>query len=199
LRAPETERVWWSTDETRRFLDATRDDRLHALWRIALMCGLRRGELLRLRWSDVDLDDARTLQVQHGKTRSSRRTVSLDAGTVDALKIHRKRQLEERIATFGAYVDDDLVFCREDGTAILPHRVTLGFKRLARRHRLPIIRFHDARHSNASMLLEAGVDIRVVSERLGHASMRITHDVYQHVIRQLQDDAVERLAALVDG
>jgi integrase len=162
------------------------------------MGGLRRSELLQLRWPDVDLD-AMTLQVQRGKTRSSRRIVVLDAETVKMLRAHRTRQSEERLAAFGAYNDDHLVFCREDGTSIPPHRVGLEFKQMARRIGLPVIRFHDARHSNASMLLEAGVDIKVVSERLGHASTRITHDVYHHVIRPLQADAVDRLAALVDG
>ena len=197
-RAPETKRVWWSAEEVRRFLEATSGDRLAALWRTALMGGLRLGELLALRWADVDLD-AKTLHVRYGKTPSSRRTVSLDAGTVKVLREHQLRQKKERLATFGAYHDDDLVFAREDGTPIQVHRPRIEFKRRARQLGLPVIRFHDARHSNASMLLEAGVDIKVVSERLGHSSTRITHDVYQHVAPRLQADASDRLSALVDG
>jgi integrase len=119
-------RVWWSSAQVRQFLEATRDDRLHALWRVALLRGLRRGELLALRWADVDLD-TRTLHVRAGKTKSAQRVVSLDAATVAALREHRRRQLEERFATFGAYDDHDLVFAQEDGTAIPGHQVTFGF------------------------------------------------------------------------
>jgi integrase len=182
----------------RRFLEATRDDRLHALWRVALLRGLRRGELIALTWADVDLD-AGMLRVQAGKTESAQRVVSLDPGTVAVLREHRRRQLEERVATFGAYDDHDLVFAREDGTAIPGHQVTFGFQRLARQHGLPKMRFHDTRHTAASIALESGIDIKLVSDMLGHSSTRITYDVYQHVSRQLHDDAAARVAAVVDG
>jgi integrase len=185
---PPRPRVWWSSDQVRRFLEATRDDRLHALWRIALLRGLRRGELLGLRWVDVDLDQG-MLFVRSGKTESSKRTVSLDAGTVTVLRDHRKRQLEERLATFGAYQDNDLVFAQEDGRPIPNHRITFGFQKLARQHDLPVMRFHDARHTAASIALESGIDIKVVSDQLGHSTTRITHDLYQHVVRRLHDEA----------
>ncbi len=196
-RAERKPRTWWSSDQVRRFLEATRDDRLVALYRVALLRGLRRGELLALRWADVDLD-ARTLHVRAGKTESAQRAVSLDPGSVAVLREHRRRQLEERVATFGAYDDHDLVFAREDGTPIPPHQVTLGFQRLARQHGLQVMRFHDARHTAASIALESGIDIKVVSDQLGHSTTRITHDLYQHVVRRLHDEAAERVAASVD-
>jgi integrase len=173
---PPRPRVWWSSDKVRRFLEATRDDRLHALWRVALLRGLRRGELLGLCWADVDLDQG-MLFVRGGKTESSKRTVSLDAGTVTVLRDHRKRQLEERLATFGAYQDNDLVFAQKDGRPIPNHRITFGFQKLARQHDLPVMRFHDARHTAASIALESGIDIKVVSDQLGHSTTRITHDL----------------------
>ena len=123
--------------------------------------------------------------------------MSLNASTVGALRTHRKRQLEERAATFGAYDDHGRVFCREDGTAIPPHRVTVEFKKRARQHRLPVMRFHDTRHTAASLMLEAGVDIKVVSDMLGHSTTRITLDIYQHVVRRLHDEAADRVEALV--
>jgi integrase len=124
--------------------------------------------------------------------------VSLDAGTVAVLRDHRKRQLEERVATFGAYDDHDLVFAREDGSPIPGHQITVGFQQLARRHRLPVMRFHDTRHTAASIALESGIDIKVVSDQLGHSTTRITHDLYQHVVRRLHDEVAERVAASVD-
>jgi integrase len=197
-RAERKIRTWWSSTEVRRFLEATRDDRLHALWRVALLRGLRRGELLALRWADVDLD-AGVLRVRAGKTESSQRVVSLDPGTVAVLREHRRRQLEERVATFGAYDDHDLVFAREDGTPIPPHEVTFGFQRLAHQHGLPKMRFHDTRHTAASIALESGIDIKVVSDQLGHSTTRLTLDLYQHVVRRLHDEAAARVAAVIDG
>jgi integrase len=172
-RAERKPRTWWSSAQVRRFPEATHDDRLHALWRVALLRGLRRGELLSLRWSDVDLN-TKTLHVRAGKTESAQRVVSLDTETVKVLREHRRRQTEEQLATFGAYDDHDLVFAREDGTPIPPHQVTRGFQRLARHHGLPIRRFHDARHTAASIALESGIDIKVVSDQLGHSTTRVT-------------------------
>jgi integrase len=197
-RAQRTSRTWWSTEQVNRFLKATHDDRLHALWRVALLRGLRRGELLALSWADVDLD-AGLLHVRRGKTETAQRVVSLDPGTVTVLREHRKRQLQERVATFGSYVDHGLVFAQEDGTPIPGHRVTFDFQRLAHRHGLPRMRFHDTRHTAASIALESGIDIKVVSDQLGHSSTRITHDLYSHVVRRLHDDAAARVAAAVDG
>jgi integrase len=90
------------------------------------------------------------------------------------------------------------VFAREGGTPIPPQQVTFGFQRLARRHGLPVMRLHDARHTAASIALESGIDIKVVSDQLGHSTTRITHDLYQHVVRRLHDEAAERIAAKVD-
>jgi integrase len=109
--------------------------------------GLRQSELLALTWADVDLDGAK-LTVHRSKTRSGVRDVALDAGTVDVLRRHRKRQLEERLAAFGAYDDHGLLFCREDGSPFpYRQRVTFDFKRRARELGLPVIRFHDVRHT----------------------------------------------------
>jgi integrase len=159
--------------------------------------GRRQSELLALTWADVDLDGAK-LTVHRSKTRSGVRDVALDAGTVDVLRRHRKRQLEERLAAFGVYDDHDLLFCREDGSPFpYRQRVTFDFKRRARELGLPVIRFHDLRHTAATLNLEAGVDIKVASDLLGHANTKITMDLYQHLRQQVHVDAAERVVELL--
>ncbi len=148
----------WSADELRQFLHQTANDRLAAVWHLAASTGLRRGELLGLRWADVDLGAARLsvrrtlvaigyeVQVSEPKTKRSRRQVELDRGTVEAVRAHRKRQLEERIA-----------WGPEDGQPLHPDRLTKLFDRHVRRSELPRIRLHDLRHTHATLALEAGV------------------------------------------
>jgi len=173
---------------------------------------MRRGELLGLRWEDVrwstrvisvqtqapmpdeddegdDLDEAPT------KSQAGRRAIKVEPMVLDALRHHREAQEFERHSWGYAYRDEDLVFCRPDGTSLHPDAVTSSFERLVRPAGLKRIRFHDMRHTHATMLLEAGVDITVVSKRLGHASVKTTADLYVHVTERLQTEAAERLSA----
>ncbi|HSD76329.1 MAG TPA: site-specific integrase, partial [Solirubrobacteraceae bacterium] len=124
------------------------------------------------------------------------RSVALDAATVAALREHRRAQLAERVALGPAWRDHGLVFCREDGTPIRPRTFSRTFDRLAAAAGLPAIRVHDLRHTWASLALAAGVHPKVVQERLGHASVAITLDVYSHAVPAMQEDAAERVAAL---
>lgn len=180
----------WGTGELRAFLKHVRDDRLYALFLLAATSGMRRGELLGIRWSDLDLDKKR-LQVRQTlvitnyrphfsqpKTARSRRSISLDPGTVVALCAHRARQLEERLQWGAAWTDSGLVFTREDGSLIHPQSVSDAFEAHARRAGLPAIRFHDLRHTFATIALSAGTHPTIVSDRLGHASIAITLDSY---------------------
>lgn len=196
----------WSAAELRAFLESVRGDRLSALWTFYATTGARRGEALALRWNDVDSDrvaiHATAVSVAYMVTSSrpkserGRRNVALDAGTVSALREHHKRQLEERL-TFGpAYADDSLVFCRKDGAPIHPERVSVLFRACVKAAGVPSIRLHDLRHTWASLALQAGVNPKVVSERLGHASVGFTLDTYSHAIPGLQQDAAETVAAL---
>ena len=174
------------------------------------MTGVRRGELLGLSWDAVDLDAGRlaitrTLiegrgapQFSEPKTKRGRRSVALDAGTVDALREHRERQLDERLAWGPAYEPHDLVFCREDGTPIWPRTFSRFFDHHVRDAGLPKIRLHDLRHTHATLALEAGVHPKVVQERLGHSSIAITLDIYSHAIPAMQEDAAETIAALLE-
>jgi integrase len=132
------------------------------------------------------------------KTASGRRNVALDPGTVAALREHRKRQLEERLAWGSAYRDCGFVFCREDGPPVWPADFSAAFKRHVKAAGLPVIRLHDLRHTHATLALEAGVHPKVVSERLGHASVGITLDTYSHAIAALQEDAAAKVAALLE-
>jgi integrase len=200
----------WSAEELRRFLNETRGDRLHACWVVAATTGLRRGELLGLRWDDVDLHGqvlsvkrsrvAAGDDVSEGTPKNGRgRRVDLDPETVVVLHRHRARQLEERMARGEAWLDTGLVFTREDGEGLHPHTVSQAFERAVARADVPVIRFHDLRHTHATLMLGAGVHPKVVQERLGHASIQITLDTYSHVMPGMQADAAARVGQLIFG
>jgi integrase len=208
-RSPEAST--WTPGQLRAFLDATADHYHGALFRVAAMTGLRRGELCGLRWADLDLDGGRlkvrrtiavvNRELVEGETKSarSRRTVDLDPVTVHALRAHRVRQLEERMLVGAGYTDRDLVFATPEGAPWNPDAVGAAFNRAVARTDLPRIRFHDLRHSHATHLLASGANARLVSERLGHATVAFTLDVYGHVMPGQQADAAAAVAALVDA
>jgi len=139
------------------------------------------------------------VEASEPKTAKGRRSIALEAVTVAELRAHRKRQLEERLEWGGAYSDEDLVFAREDGSPINPETLTLGFIRLAKAAGLPRIRLHDLRHSYATAALGAGVPVKVVSDRLGHANVGITSDLYMHVPDEMDRAAAERIADVILG
>jgi integrase len=134
-----------------------------------------------------------------GKTERSRRRVALDAATVQALREHRKQQAAERLAFGPGYEDQGLIFCREDGAPLHPERVSQMFRRHVRGLELPRIPLKNLRHTWASLALQAGVHPKVVSERLGHATVSFTLDTYSHVMPGLQEDAAAAVAELVLG
>jgi integrase len=133
------------------------------------------------------------------KTAKGRRTVALDPGTVAVLREHRQRLLAERLLMGAGFTDHELVFCRPDGGPLHPERFSRTFTQQAARAGLPAIRLHDLRHTWASLALSAGVHPKVVQERLGHAAIGITLDVYSHVTAGLHGDAAEKVAGLVFG
>ena len=209
-RASAPEPVIWTADQTRTFLDSQRDDRLSALWRLAAMTGLRRGELAGLRWADLDLE-AGTLRVSatrvvvdykviasEPKTEGSRRTIALDPATVAALKGHRSRQREERMKWGIPWDLSGLVFTRENGEGYHPQRFTQMLAARAKKAGLPPIKLHALRHGHATTALEAGVPLKVVSDRLGHSSIAITADTYSHVSVEVDRAAADQIAAVVD-
>ena len=205
----------WTPEQLRAFLKAIAEDRLHALWRLTATTGMRRGELLGLHWSAVDLDNARLrvetalivtpdheLRFETPKTERSRRVVDLDAVTVAALRSHRKRQAAEELASLGAWPVDGsgggLVFTDEVGRPLPPAWVSRRFTALAKAAGLPRIRLHDLRHTAATLLLRAGTPAHVVAQRLGHASPSITMDVYAHTLEDQRSGAADAIAAAID-
>lgn len=180
--------------EARQLLQAASDDRLHALYELALRTGLRKGELLGMHWEDLDLDSGtasihRSLQrtrtggltTLHTKTRASERRIALPTEYINSLKRHRERQEEERNATKVGWKDSGLIFTTPTGGPLDPANMTRRFGRLLDRAGLRRIRFHDLRHSTATLLLEQGVDLVVIKELLGHAHIGVTAGVYAHV------------------
>lgn len=202
------EQETWTPDELNQFLTTVVDHRLFAAFVLSATTGMRRGELLGLRWRDVDLDAGRlsivsTITTVNGraiesttKTNKSRRRIALDGGTVAVLRAHQERQSAERQLAGKLWSDSGLVFTREDGTALHPDRFTHLFTRLSRKAGLSPIRLHDLRHTYATLALEAGVHPKIVSERLGHATTGITLDLYSHVAPSMDEQAAEMIAGL---
>lgn len=191
-----------TAEQARTFLDAAAGERLEALYVLARTTGMRQGEMLALKWHDVDLDDS-SLQVRANlqnlggvyrivepKTQSSRRRIALPTMTVEALREHRVRQERERSQASEGWEDNDLVFPNTvgrplDGMNLMKY----WFLPLLRRAGLPRIRFHDLRHTAATLLLAQGINVKVVSEMLGHADASITLRVYAHVMPHMQQQA----------
>ena len=174
------------------------------------MTGMRRGEVLGIRWQDLDFDAAR-LAVRHTITAvgyevhestpksHQARTIDLDPGTIQQLKDHRQRQPDEKAAWGPSYQDSNLVFRREDGSPVHPQLFSQQFERIMRNSDLPKIRLHDVRHTHATIALRAGVPVKVISERLGHEDPAFTMKQYAHVIPGMQAEAALLIAELVAG
>jgi integrase len=206
---PRRELLTWSPAQTRTFLRAVTDDRDCALWVVFLTTGLRRGEVLGLRWSDIRWEE-RSLQVvqqltQVGpqiamsspKTRRSERVIAVDEATLQALREHRRRQAAEQLAWGQDYVTSGLVFTREDGSPQRPSSVSARWRRLQQGLDLPVLRLHDARHTHASLALESGVPLTIVSDRLGHSTITLTANTYGHVRPAVAREAADKVAALL--
>jgi integrase len=199
------------------FLEAAHGHRLEALFILALSTGMRRGELLGLKWQDLDLERG-TLQVRRilskipgklpgrgfeeaePKAERGRRSIVLPTFTVEALKRHRLKQLEAKRKAGPAWQEHDYVFCTSVGTHLNPtHDVLHVLKALLQKAGLPHIRFHDLRHSAATMLLEMKVHPKIVQEILGHSEISITMDIYSHVLPTMQEEAMNKVDEAFGG
>ena len=204
------ERPTWTPEELSTFLRSTVDDPLHAALVLFATTGLRRGEVCGLRWQNVDLEagelfvvETRTTignGVHEGttKTPKSRRRVALDAATVDVLRQHRRRQRELQLAAGPAWEGRGHLFTLDNGEPVHPDTMSNTFRRRADRLDLPRIRLHDLRHTYATLGLRAGIHPKVMSERLGHATVGVTLDLYSHVTPSLDRDAADAVASLLD-
>jgi integrase len=195
-----------TAEQVKTLFEAVRGDRLESLYILAVHTGLRQGELLGLKWGDVDLEAGalhvrRTLTTPKGgpllttpKTKGSRRTVKLSPTALEALRNHLERQLREIDQAGDLWRENGLIFASESGEPLNRHYITTHhFKPLLKRASLPEIRFHDLRHTCATLLLTKNVNPKVVSEMLGHATIAITLDTYSHVLPNMQSEAAQAM------
>ena len=209
-----------SVEQVQQLLAVTRDHRQEALFLLALATGMRRGELLGLKWQDINFQ-AEMLQIRRiltrvptkvkkpqgatyveaePKTEKGRRSILLPQFVLEALKQHRARQSEARLKAGVEWQEHDYVFCTSVGTHLHPTRDVLNqLKVLLAKAGLPAIRFHDLRHSSATMLLSMGVHPKIVQEILGHSQISMTLDTYSHVLPTMQKEAMSKLNELLQG
>jgi integrase len=204
-------------EQVQQLLAAARGHRLEALFILALASGLRRGELIGLKWQDINFL-AGMLQVRRiltrvpsklpgkgyveaePKTEKGRRSILLPPFVIEALKQHRAKQLESKLKAGSAWQDHDYVFCTSIGTHLNPTRDILDqLKALLKKAGLPDIRFHDLRHSSATMLLGMGVHPKIVQEILGHSQISMTMDTYSHVLPTMQREAMSKMNDALQG
>ena len=210
---PRVERTNWKTlapEDVPKFLEAAQEIPYYVLFYTALYTGMRLGELLGLRWCDVDLDMASLSVVQalykrsgvckmvEPKSSGSRRRIALSPSLALTLRQYKVDQQVQRILTGKPMADSDLLFCHPDGKPLDPGVISHTFAKVVRKAGLSHIRFHDLRHTHATLLLKAGIHPKIVSERLGHANIGITLDTYSHVLPGLQERAAERFDEILE-
>jgi integrase len=208
-RVAHKEMDYYSAEEVQQLLKASAHHRLHIPVLLAVTTGMRRGEILGLKWSDVDLEAGsvtvcRSLQegkegftTKAPKTRSGRRSITLPQTAIVALKRHKAEQAARKLALGPTYDIGEWVCGEEDGSPISPSVLSHGFAAVAKAAGLRKVRFHDLRHTHATLLLQGGENPKVVSERLGHSQVQITLDIYSHVTPNMQARAAERLETIL--
>jgi integrase len=196
----------WDVDTISTALELSRSWRVHIPVVLATLCGLRRGEIAALRWRHVDLDRAQLsvtetaeqtkAGVRYKSPKNGKgRTVALPAMVVSELRAHRLRQAQD-LLQLGVRLNDETFICaREDGEALQPNSIGHAWDRFLASTELPRIRFHDLRHSHATIMLKSNIHPKIVSERLGHSRVALTMDTYSHVIPGMQEGA----AAAIDA
>lgn len=209
------ERKAWNAEQARTFLAVASSDRLHAVWRLVLASGLRRGELCGLRWNEVDgaritvrrqvlvrlaraWDEERVYVRETTKSRRAR-TVTVDEGTAAELRRWKAEQNEERLAFGPAYGAGDWIVTEADGSLVQPSTFSARWKRLEKEACVPPIGLHGARHTHATLALAAGARLDVVSRQLGHASIAITADVYGHPDEEAAAVAAALVGRMIEG
>src|SRR5436305_1493943 len=206
-----------SMQQIHQFLAAARGHRQEALFILALATGMRRGELLGLKWQDLDLEQGmlqvrriltripsklpgRGFEEAEPKTDKGRRSIALPTFAAEALRGHRLRQTEAKLKAGPDWQDRDYVFCTSIGTHLNPTRDVLdALKSLLEQAGLPDIRFHDLRHSCATMLLGMNVHPKIVQEILGHSQISMTMDIYSHILPTMQEEAAHKIDEALGG
>jgi integrase len=199
-----------NTQQVSLFLKATKGERLYPLYVLAIFTGMRLGEILGLHWEDVDLEKGQisvttTLQFlkekgpifSQPKSQKSRRTIVIPEAVVEVLKEHKLKQEEEKLLAGSKWEDFGLVFCTSRGTPLSSRNLLRYFQETLRKVGLPKIRFHDLRHTTATLLLVQGVHPKIVQELLGHSQISVTLDTYSHVMPGLQREAMKKMEEVV--
>ena len=208
-RIERKEMLTLTAEEAQQLLATAKGHRLEALLTLALTTGMRRGELLALQWKDIDWKDG-SLQIRRSvsryagqgfkvsepKTKQSRRKIVLPAFVLEALKEHRTRQLEECLQAGPAWENHGLVFANNYGNFLNPSHLGIDFHKLLNKAKLPLVRFHDLRHTAASLLLKMKVSPKMVQEILGHSHIEMTLGIYSHVLPGIHEEAMEKMDQL---
>lgn len=213
-RLEKTEMKYFSPDETKVFLEIAKESKHYAIFLLAIECGMRPSEYLSLQWKDLDFEN-KVLTVRRAiawnrkgggfkftepKTKKSRRSIPISNSTLQVLKSHRRKQLELKFKLGNEYEKLDLIFATEIGTPLQPKNLLdRHFRPILKVGALPDLRLYDLRHTMATLLLSAGENPKVVSERLGHASIVLTLDTYSHVLPTMQENATNKLENLMFG
>jgi len=198
----------WNENEINHFLKIAKADPNYIVFLLALTTGMRQGEVLGLRWKDIDLEKGlinikQTLShdgknfISGAKTKSSLRTINLSKLTINMLKQRKVTISKERLSSGLVYQDFDLIACTQHGTPLNPANVRRSFNKLIKLADVPKIRFHDLRHTHATLLLSKGINVKVISERLGHSNIKVTLDTYSHVLPTMQEEVALKLDEII--
>ncbi|MGG3962181.1 tyrosine-type recombinase/integrase [Geobacillus stearothermophilus] len=199
------EKITWTVDEVNRFLNLIKDSSMEIPYLLAIFTGMRRGEVLGLKWDDVDFENKKIrikrslcfvsgkgLIFKEPKTKKSKRQISISQHVVNVLKKHKQKQEFQKEKLGTQYQDNNLIVCTDDGKPLDPRSLLRQFYRLIEEASVPRISFHDLWHTHATILMQQGENPKVVSERLGHSRVGITLDLYSHVSDDLQEQAAEK-------
>lgn len=195
----------YDQEEVAMLMEVIRDTDMEIPISLAVSLGLRRGELLALTWNSIDFDNYKVkinsnlvqidkeIYIKDPKTESSIREIEIPKTLVPMLQKERKKYLERKIRLGKEFKDNNLIVCKENGESFKPASFTRKFQRLIERHGMKRLRFHDLRHTNATLMLKLGINPKVAQQRLGHASISTTMDIYSHVLTEIEKEAAEKL------
>jgi integrase len=195
-----------SIEQGKQLINAAKNTKLEIPINLAIALGLRRGEVLGLRWSDIDFDNnliyiTNTLTIagsekvfKDPKNEDSDRVIPAPEELIRLLRIHKKKQLELQVRCGGEYKNiNNLVNTNQEGNEVNPASFSSAFGEFIRKNDLPKVRFHDLRHTNATIMLTNGTQAKVASERLGHSTIKTTMDLYSHVLKDVNMEAAEKI------
>ncbi|MBB6019054.1 integrase [Paenibacillus sp. JGP012] len=200
----------WNLDDVNKFLESAKEDTLYIVFLLALTTGMRQSEILALRWKDIDFDEnvlrvrqtlshnGKTL-IQATKTKSSARAITLVPQLIPELKKQQRINIKEKLAANFDYEDHDLVICTSSGKPINPRNLLRNFYRLMFKADVPQIRFHDLRHTVASLMLAQNINPKIVKEILGHSDIRVTLDTYSHVLPVVHKQTASQYGEMLFG